>query len=333
MRFLLFFLLSLACAHILSQNPVRVVPGPSKSSFRGLAVVNDSTWWVSGQNNTVMSTVDGGLHWRVFSVGDTARKTDFRDIQVLKNGSIIVAGATNPACIYMSRDNGASWQLAYNDTAESGFIDGIDFWDNDHGIALCDPISNTWQLLVTHDGGKSWEKLPAASLPAALPNEAAFAASGTAIRVTGKNEVVFVTGGSDFARILISKDRGLSWKPYVTNVAATKSSGLFSACRNSAGKLVCTGGDYSVQADSLNNITILGSIRALKNHPRGYRCAVTRLRGKTLIATGDNGTDISHDDGLSWEKLSDEGFYTVSCTGSTCVFSGKGGKIGTYKLR
>ncbi len=81
-------------------------------------------------------------------------------------------------------------------------------------------------------------------MPAALPNEGAFAASGTCIATYGKNDVWFGTGGPA-ARVFHSADRGLTWTVTETPIihGAASAGHFLSAFWNSKDG-VAVGGDY-----------------------------------------------------------------------------------------
>lgn len=322
---------------VANAQPISIFPVFSASSFRGLDVLSDSIWWVSGQHNTVMKTEDAGKTWTVMIVGDTALHTDFRDIAVIDRQTVLIMGITNPAVIFKTSDAGNSWRMVHRDTASAAFLDAFDFWDKDHGICLADPIGNRWSLIQTNDGGESWKSLPKKNLPEAQSNEAAFAAGGTALRTFGKKELVFVTGGSESSRILFSNNKGKNWGYLFPGIKSSKSAGVFSFDKNRNGAFVLVGGDYQVPEDSSSNLAVIEnkgnySVTTFdKDVPGGYRCAIANAGNGIMIATGDQGTDISYDDGFTWKLLSKEGFYAVNCFNGTCLFSGKKGKIGLVK--
>ncbi len=318
---------------------IKLLDPISSSSFRGLDVFNDSIWWVSGQHNTVMKTEDAGKSWTKMLVGDTTFHTDYRDIAVLDAKTALVMGITRPAIIYKTVDGGMSWKKVYENRDTLAFLDGFDFWDKKRGICLADPIAERWSMLVTKNGGNSWKSLPRRHRPDAQPLEAAFAAGGTAIRTYGSSEVAFVTGGAESSRMLFSMDKGKNWSYLFPLMASSKSAGIFSLDKNSKGTFIMVGGDYANPGDQSSNI---GMVNANSDSAHvtvmdekilgGYRCTVRLADNKIMIATGDGGSDISFDDGQNWEPLGEEGFYTVDCAGSTCVLSGKKGKIGLIRL-
>ncbi len=322
-----------------NAQELKLLEPVSKSSFRGLDVLSDSIWWVSGQRNTVMYTVDAGKSWETMLVGDTSKHTDFRDVEVINEKTVLVMGITEPALFYKTVDGGKTWKKTFEDTAKSAFLDAVDFWDEKNGICIGDPVNDRWTLLTSSDGGESWKPLKDNQRPEAQPLEAAFAAGGTALRVFGKNEVAFVTGGAENSRLLISKNRGKNWSYVFPLIKSSKSAGIFSLEKPTEDLFVLVGGDYQNPKDSSSNVALVSNekkmmgVTVLGDHvPGGYRCAVASAGNGVLIATGDEGTDISYDNGQSWKLLSSEGFYAVDCAAKSCVLSGKKGKIGLIKL-
>src|SRR5581483_3734783 len=82
-------------------------------------------------------------------------------------------------------------------------------------------------------------------LPAALPGEAAFAASGSCLIARGEADAWFVTGGGKAARVFRSTDRGRSWEASETPVAAgAASAGAFSIAFRDREHGMIVGGDY-----------------------------------------------------------------------------------------
>jgi photosystem II stability/assembly factor-like uncharacterized protein len=84
-----------------------------------------------------------------------------------------------------------------------GFWDAMAFWDKDNGILFGDPVKGSFQVYVTSDGGASWHEVAAKGLEA-MPNEGAFAASGTCLTVAGANDAWIATGGSATSRVFHS---------------------------------------------------------------------------------------------------------------------------------
>lgn len=309
--FLFYFLAITASA----QQPT-VVPLLSNipSSIRGLSVVNDDVAWFSGSKGHVGRTINGGKSWQ-FSQIKLFEKVDFRSLYAFDSMRAIVANAGSPASILLTTDGGKNWREVYHNEHADIFLDGIDFWDERTGVIYGDPINGKMMLLKTLDGGETWKEIPEGQRPTLENEEASFAASGTGIRCIGKNKMVIATGGM-VSRLWVSTDRGERWASTPTPIVQGRNSaGIFSV--GVEGKQwVIVGGDYLADSLSIKNSFYSGdegkTWNAPMNSTRGYRSAVEFIDGKTWIAVGQGGLDISSDHGKNWMPLNDEkGLHTI----------------------
>src|SRR5579864_5872093 len=222
---------------------------PTSSSLRGLSVVSKNLVWASGTGGTVIKTVDGGQSWSVMIVPG-AEKLDFRAIRAfdLDNAVVVSSGPAEKgqARIYRTSDGGKTWKQTFEETRAGIFFDALAFWDRDHGIVLSDPVAGRFALFTTSDGGLTWKQIPPASLPAALPNEGAFAASNSCLAVQRGRNVWFGTGGASVARVFHSVDRGQTWSVSDTPMHPTNnSSGIFALQFKGLKNGIAVGGDYA----------------------------------------------------------------------------------------
>jgi photosystem II stability/assembly factor-like uncharacterized protein len=178
-------------------------------------------------------------------------------------------------------------------------------------------VKGRYQLIATDDGGAHWRPLPAENLPAALPGEGAFAASGTCLIARGENDVWFVTGGAKVARVFHSKDRGKSWSVSETPIAAgIESAGIFSIAFRDADHGLIVGGDYrkpnaagataAMTADG-------GKTWTLVKQPLPYHSAVAWAKDRWVVV-GAAGSHVSLDDGATWKELDRENYNSVAFT-------------------
>ena len=217
----------------------------SQADFRGLSVVSPKVAWVSGTKGTYARTFDSGKTWTVGTVPG-AEKLDFRDVEAFgeKKAYLLSAGPGDASRIYKTTDGGKSWTKQFQSADPGSFFDALAFWDEKNGIALGDPVDGRFQLIATDDGG-NWKSLPNKNLPPALPNEGAFAASGTCLITLGKDDVWFATGGAKVARVFHSGDRGRSWEVSDTPImAGAPSAGIFSIAFRDKKNGILVGGDY-----------------------------------------------------------------------------------------
>ena len=191
-----------------SQKPrVEILTSGTKSSLRGLSVVNDNVVWVSGSNGTVGRTTNGGKTWKWITVTGF-EKTDFRDIEAFDGATAIIMGIEEPAYILKTNDSGDSWKVVYENKTKGMFLDAMEFWNDQSGIVVGDPINGKFFITRTFDGGNTWQDIPFDKRPQADSGEACFAASGTNIRALDRDEAVFVSGGTQ-SRIFTKNEPSL----------------------------------------------------------------------------------------------------------------------------
>lgn len=295
----------------------------TNAEFRGLEVLNDNVVWASGTRGRIARTTDGGATWRVDSIPGAAA-LDMRDIAARSatRAWAMSAGPGEQNQVQIFRTDDAShWtrQLALTDSGL--FLDAIAFWDDQHGIAMSDPIRNRLVLLVTDDGGAHWARVNTESAPAVLPGEAAFAASGTCLAIQGTSNVWIGTGGGTRARVFHSTDRGRTWSVAETPVkAGTIASGIFSVAFADAEHGVVVGGDYTKPKGLAPNVALSDdggrTWRSPKGAlPQGYMSGVAYVPGTDghgLVAVGLGGTAVSGDFGESWTMVDTVGYNSVA---------------------
>jgi photosystem II stability/assembly factor-like uncharacterized protein len=289
------------------------------ASFRGICAVSPQVAWAGGSKGTIVKTIDGGKKWTTLTIPNT-EKLDFRDIQAFDQHNAVVISAGSPAKIFKTSDGGKSWQETYSNTHPNIFFDSMAFWNRKDGIAFSDPVDGAFFVIITHDGGNSWTRIPPSKLPPPLPNEAGFAASGTCLTVQGDKNVWFCTGGGA-ARVIFSNDKGQSWQAAETPIISGKSTqGAFSILFKDAMNGMIVGGNYKKENEAIKNAayTLDGgkSWRLVeKQNPSGFReCAVyiPQLGHGFMITVGPSGCDFSQDNGRSWKPFSKMGFHSIS---------------------
>jgi photosystem II stability/assembly factor-like uncharacterized protein len=309
--------------------------------LRGVSAASDRVAWASGAGSTVLRTTDGGATWQRIVV--TTDRVDFRDVDAIDDKTAYVLSIGNgPASrIYKTVDAGATWTQQFATNDPKVFLDAMTFWDGAHGIVVGDSIDGQFDLLVTEDGGHTWSRVPVQALPAALPNEGAFAASGTNIAVVGR-EAWIGTGAAATARVLHTRDRGRTWTVSTTPLMAGSSAGIFSVAFRDTMHGVVVGGDYRKEQDATDNVAVTsdgGSTWTLvRDHGlSGFRSVVAYQPGAaaTIIAVGPQGADWSTDDGRSWAPLPGPGFHTFSFSPTGHVGWGVGarGTVGRLDVR
>jgi len=289
------------------------------ADFRGLCVVSAKVAWVSGTKGTYGRTIDAGKTWAVGKVPD-ADKLDFRDVEAFgeEKAYLLSAGPGEGSRIYKTSDGGKNWSLQFKNPDPNAFFDAIAFWDEKNGLAVSDPVKGRFPLLVTNDGGANWKLLPEKNLPEALPNEGAFAASGTCLVTYGKSDVWFCTGGAKTARVFHSSDRGQNWTVSDTPIlAGIESAGIFSIAFRDRNHGVIVGGDYRKPKDATGVTAAItrdgGKSWILVEKALPFRSGVAWAKDR-WIAVGTSGSHVSLDDGATWKPLDKENYNSVGFT-------------------
>jgi photosystem II stability/assembly factor-like uncharacterized protein len=287
--------------------------------LRGISAVSDRVCWASGARATVLRTVDGGAAWQQLTVPG-AEALDFRDIDAIddKTAYVLSIGDGEASRIYKTDDAGATWTQQFVNREPKGFFDAMAFWDGNRGLAFSDTQGGQFHIVATRDGGRTWTRIPPSSLPRALDNEGAFAASGTNVAVSGSNHVWIGTGAAAEARVLRSTDGGATWQVAKTPLAAGPSAGIFSIAFRDTRHGIVVGGDYRRESEAVDNAAITedgGATWTLVKGLSGFRSVVAYVPGTSkpaLVAVGPLGADYSADDGRTWTPIAGGGFDTLS---------------------
>ena len=321
-------LLQIVCA----CQTIKLLNTPaSKTSFRGLSVVDDSTVWVSGTGGTVGKSTNGGATWKWMTIRGF-EKTDFRDIEAFDSTTAVIMGIAEPAYILRTTDGGENWKVVFENKDKGMFLDAMEFWNDESGIVIGDPINNKFFVGRTFDGGASWQGIPEKNIPVADSGEACFASSGTNVRALTRKEAVFISGGLR-SRLFI-RDKKIDL-PIIQGKEAT---GANSIAVKDPKTFIIVGGDFTTKDSSTKNCFITTdqgkSFTAPIVAPHGYRSCVEWLRKKNWICCGLNGVDYSTDDGTTWTWISKEGFHVCrkAKKGKAVFFAGGGGRIGKLIL-
>lgn len=224
------------------------------SSVRAIEVVNDSVVWFGGSNGKWGYTLDNGKHWKIETMDHLGQNPEFRSIARLSDGTIFLVSVQKPAAIFRSKDMGLHWDIVYEADETDAFFDALEFWDDEKGILLGDPIDGCFYIATTQDGGNTWAKVDCSVLPSAQQDEYPFAASNTNIALNGDN-VWIGTGGKNGSRIYFSPDRGESWKvfpsPMISGEAMT---GIYSIDFYNTDIGIIAGGNWENVKDSTKSI-------------------------------------------------------------------------------
>jgi photosystem II stability/assembly factor-like uncharacterized protein len=302
----------------------------STASFRGIHSVDGAVAWASGTDGTVLRTEDGGSHWQRCATPPGAEKLDFRGVWAwdAKTAIVMSAGPGNQSRLYKTTDGCAHWTEERQNSEKDGFWDAVGFpaldfgtaGDQQRGVLVGDPVRGGFytEVMIPEHG---WAV--DADSCAAVQGEGAFAASNSSVFVFGSGRYILVTGGKLGARALLSpllayndgtRDCLAVWLPLAAGSAST---GAFSVSFRDAKHGIVVGGDYKKPDDPSSTAAWTADggrhWKAASKAPHGYRSAVAwDAEAKVWIAAGTNGSDISRDNGKTWQRLDDGNWNAVS---------------------
>ena len=332
----IFSILILLAADQVHAQELNIIeqPIPKKASFRGLSAVNEQVAWASGSGGTVLKTINGGDTWLNVSVPG-ADSIQFRDIEAFSEDIAVVMGVASPAIFYRTFDGGTNWKEVYSNTHPGIFFDAMDFWDAKNGIAFGDAIEGHLAILTTNDGGENWKEIDYTNLPKSPEGEGGFAASGTCLTTYGESTVWIGLGAPD-SRVFKSEDKGKTWTVVETSMKwlnSTPGAGIFSLEFASMSYGIAVGGDYEDDQNQNQNAAITKDggktwVLIKENQPNGFRSVVANVPSTTWwIAAGTSGIDISRNNGITWEAVSEDGYHAASFGNSKVGWLAGGGKI------
>lgn len=327
----------LFCAHATAQS-WEVVTSGIDSSLRGVSAAAGSergeVVWASGSNGVVMVSGDEGKHWKRLTVAG-GENLDFRGVVALSESHVYLmsSGEETKSRIYKTVDGGATWKLQYSYERKEFFLDAIQCVSEKECFALGDPMDGKFVLLRTTDG-EHWAQLSAEGLKA-LPQEGAFAASNSCLKVDRDAGIYFVTGGPA-ARMFHSRDAGKTWT--VTDVPIAKgnaSSGAFSIAINEK-TVVVVGGDYREPKQGSNSgvySTDGGETwKPAAAAPGGFRSAVASISASDFVTVGTSGSEFSGDSGAHWKSAGSLSLNAVKVLDRLSIWGvGPNGTVARFK--
>lgn len=330
-----------------SQAPWLMQDSGTTAGLRGIDSVDGTVAWASGTGGTVLKTIDGGAHWTKCAIPDAAKdgaSLDFRGVQAwdATTAIIMASGKGKLSRLYKTADGCKTWKLILSNRDKEGFWDAIYFDRNRWGWLLGDPVHESFVLLRSDDGGKNWTDYQNKGLKTEPGVKGAFAASNSALVAFG-GFVSFGAGGENGGTVysvsessvcldncsaedLRRGERQEKWDRHLVLVGQnSESSGVFSigsrpsSARRAIGTdiLVAVGGDFTKPNDpqrtAASRIEYDGPWIPSTTPPHGYRSAVQWSEPlKLWITVGTNGSDISRDDGKTWQPLDDGNWNALS---------------------
>ncbi|MDN3492238.1 WD40/YVTN/BNR-like repeat-containing protein [Winogradskyella bathintestinalis] len=289
---------------------------------RGGLVIEESR-----QNNKPDTTI----MYDYFEQKDSNIVLNYRAVATTTKGEF---GLTIGSPAYLLKAGHERLDTVYKETHKSAFYDSMDFWNDQEGIAIGDPTDDCMSVIITRDGGDTWDKLSCKDLPKSKEGEAAFAASDTNISIVGDH--TWIATGGKASRIMYSPNKGKTWEIYNTPIIqGVETTGIYSIDFYDKNNGFAIGGDYTKPNDTLNNKIRTrdgGKTWQVVANGKGpsYRSCVQYIpnrKGKELVAVGFKGIDYSKDGGDTWIHLSDVGFYTIRFLNDSVAYAAGKGRL------
>lgn len=306
--------------------------------LQALHAVNSQVVWAAGNNGVVLRTLDGGAHWERTAApgGDTLQ---YRDVHAFSADEAVILsiGAGMASRIYRTADGGKSWALQFLNRDTTAFFDCLSFGSRQQGVvygdASVDANGSRTNILRTDSGGERWSLLRPNAVPAALPNEGAFAASGQCV-VHGDSSTVYIATGAPGARLFRSRDAGKTWTventPFVRGTAA----GLTGMSFATAMRGLVVGAD-------INKLRTDTSMSVVGFTPDGGRSWQMRARPpvpgalagvtwvleageETAVVSGYGGAAWTANAGRSWTAINTEVSAGITASGKRAWLGGRG---------
>lgn len=327
------FLVLLATTAFAQLQPEQ---SPTSENLRGISIFDANNIWASGAHGTYLVTKDGGHTWNLGKVPG-AEALDFRGVKAFPHEAFLLASGPGDASRVYHLRLGKNWELQFTNHDPKGFFDCMTFFNPQRGIIVGDPVNGKFQVLRTHDGGKTWTYIDPRNMPPALDGEGAFAASNSCIAVNGTADVWFATGGPA-ARVFHSSDGGDTWTVADTPILhGSASQGIFSIAFRDALHGTIVGGDFHNPAQPGPDVAVTddgGKTWKLAAIPQQkFFSGITYVSGTVpgVVVVGPAGTGFSKDGLQTWSSFLADGFNAVDSKQGVVYAVGAGGTIARFR--
>lgn len=318
-------------SRVFSEVTVETIFQDSLLSIRAIELLADKNLAFAANNNT----------FGLYNVKDNTWMTSKQQHDTLKLQFRAVAHTTtdffmlsveNPALLYKTGDSG-QMELVYKEVHNKVFYDAMQFWNDQEGLAIGDPTDDCLSIIITRDGGQTWNKIACDKLPKIKDGEAAFAASNTNISIIGDH--TWIATGGKASRVFYSADKGQTWRVFETPIVqGLPTTGMYSIAFYDEKNGFAIGGDYTKpEANQANKIKTTDGGKTwqlvAENQQPGYSSCVQffpNSHAEKLLAVG-SGIDYSDDGGFHWKRLSNEPFHTIRFLNDSVAYAAGNGRI------
>jgi hypothetical protein len=329
------FLLSLISFASQAQHYSLQYQANDSISFRGISIINDSSWVVSGSRNTIGKTTDYGKTYQWIQ-SSMYEGRDFRDIEVIAPQHYIALAIAHPGLLIETKDGGNNWTEIYRNETEGIFLDALYKTSTSDLYALGDPLVKQQPFVLKNQ--QMITELFGHSTQLHHEKESFFAASGSNLYVDKKQ--VLIASGGEVSYLYHYTKKGLQSYPLPKLASATSGiNGLQYNPRLNIGYL--TGGDFSASNEREGTI-VKFSIQKNKivfdttvQSPNGYKTDAVILDANSVIVCGYSGVEMSNDGGKTWQIITKESYNACQITPDKkrVILVGSKGKIGVVNLK
>lgn len=286
-------------------------------SIRAILIDSNKVWYAANNGRFGAVDVTTNKQFNGYVTQDTLA-LEFRSIAQTKD-HIFLLNVGSPALLYRVSKDGSNIKKMYQENHEKVFYDSMQFWNNQEGIAMGDPTADCLSVLITRDGGTTWQKVPCENLPKVQTGEAAFAASNSNIAIVG--EATWLFSGGKKARVFFSSDKGLTWNVVETPIVQGEAmTGIFTGTFYDEQNGFIAGGNYEKLNQNFGNKAITengGKSWKLIAEKMGFGYAscvqyVPNSAANQLVTVGASGLYYSSDRGKNWKMLhNDTTLHTI----------------------
>ncbi len=283
--------------------------------------------WISGTQGSLFYSTDNGQHWRQLNTPEGTAELQFRDVQALGDGKLVLmsAGEGSDSRVYYSPDNGKSWTLSLQGN-EHSFFDCIDFADRHEGWLYGDSEQGKLTVYRSEDSGQQWQQV---TLPFdALPEEGGFASSGSCITVSPVKDIVIGTGNAEKSRLIMRYEG--AWRAFETPLQGGSAAGVFSVLTIPHGVFALGGSLQPADKDKPAQAAVF-DFRKLRWNPLPELPLKGAIYGH---GESDDYLYVSNPDGIArfngggWEKISDNNTWAMACDEvNGCIGVGAKGSV------